>query len=47
MMSAGLAVYVWPVVLHHTPELAIAKGVQVALLAGLGATAALGLVGST
>jgi len=43
IMAAGLAVYVWPVVLHHTPELAIAKGVQVALLAGLGATAALGL----
>ncbi len=43
IMAAGLAVYVWPVVLHHTPEVAIAKGVQVALLAGLGATAALGL----
>jgi len=43
IMAAGLAVYVWPVVLHHPPELAIAKGVQVALLAGLGATAALGL----
>ncbi len=43
IMAAGLAVYIWPVVLHHTPELAIAKGVQVALLAGLGATAALGL----
>ena len=43
VMSAGLGVYVWPVVIHHTNELAATAGVRLALLAGLGATAALGL----
>src|SRR5215468_6983971 len=43
VMAAGLGVYIWPLVIHHTNELAITKGAQVALLAGLGATAALGL----
>ena len=43
LMAVGLGVYIWPVVLHHTNELAATKGVQFALLAGLGATAALGL----
>jgi hypothetical protein len=43
IMAAGLGVYIWPVVLHHTNELAAAEGIRLALLAGLGATAALGL----
>jgi hypothetical protein len=43
VMAAGLAVFVWPTVLHHTSEFALTAGVRVALLAGLGATAALGL----
>jgi len=43
LMAAGLGVYIWPVVFHHTDELAVTQGVRVALLAGLGATAALGL----
>jgi len=43
VMAAGLGVYIWPLVIHHTNELAITKGAQLALLAGLGATAALGL----
>lgn len=43
IMAAGLGVYVWPAVLHHSNELAMAQGVRIALLAGLGATAALGL----
>ena len=43
VMAVGLGVYIWPVVIHHTNELAATKGVQFALLAGLGATAALGL----
>ncbi len=43
VMAAGLAVFVWPAVFHHTSELAITAGVRIALLAGLGATAALGL----
>jgi len=42
-MAGGLGVYIWPVVLHHTNELAAAEGVRLALLAGLGATAVLGL----
>src|SRR5215469_4951456 len=43
IMAAGLGVFVWPGVIHHTSEFALAHGVQSALLAGLGATAALGL----
>lgn len=43
IMAAGLGVYIWPVVLHHTNELAATEGIRFALLAGLGATAALGL----
>lgn len=43
IMAAGLGVYIWPVVLHHSNELAAAEGIRFALLAGLGATAALGL----
>ncbi len=43
IMAAGLAAYVWPAVIHHSNELAVAHGIQIALLAGLGATAALGL----
>ncbi|SPE29378.1 conserved membrane hypothetical protein [Acidobacteriia bacterium SbA2] len=43
VMAAGLGVYIWPAVIHHTNEFAAAQGVRVALLAGLGATAALGL----
>jgi hypothetical protein len=43
VIAVGLGVTIWPVVLHHTNELAATKGAQFALLAGLGATAALGL----
>jgi hypothetical protein len=43
VMAAGLGVYIWPAVIHHTNELATTHGVQFALLAGLGAAAALGL----
>ena len=43
IMAAGLGVFIWPSVVQHTNEFAIANGVQVAMLAGLGAVAALGL----
>jgi len=43
VIAAGLGVYVWPAVIRHTPEFAATRGVQCALLAGLGATAAWGL----
>jgi len=43
IMSVGLAAFIWPSVIHHTNEFAAAHGIQVALLAGLGLTAALGL----
>jgi hypothetical protein len=43
IMAAGLGVFVWPAVLHHTSDFAATDGVRFALLAGLGATAALGL----
>lgn len=43
VMAAGLGAFIWPAVIHHTNEFAAMRGIQVALLAGLGATAALGL----
>lgn len=43
IMAAGLGAYIWPTVIRHSSELAITQGVRFALLAGLGATAALGL----
>jgi hypothetical protein len=43
IMSAGLGAFIWPNVIHHTNEFAAKHGIQVALLAGLGLTAALGL----
>jgi hypothetical protein len=43
IMAAGIGVFFWPAVIHHTNEFAATKGVQFALLAGLGLTAALGL----
>jgi hypothetical protein len=43
VMAAGIGVYYWPSVIHHTSAFAATQGIQFALLAGLGATAALGL----
>jgi hypothetical protein len=43
IMAAGIGVFFWPAIIHHTNEFAIAKGAQFALLGGLGLTAALGL----
>jgi hypothetical protein len=43
IMAAGLGAFIWPNVIRHTNEFAAAHGIQVALLAGLGLTAALGL----
>ena len=43
VMAAGLGVFAWPAVVRHTNEFAVAQGVRVALLAGLGASAALGI----
>ena len=34
--------YIWPAVVHHTSDVAVAHGIQLGLLAGLGATAMLG-----
>ncbi len=43
MLAGGLGGFIWPSVIHHTSQFAIAHGAQVAMLAGLGAIAALGL----
>jgi len=43
VMAAGLGTFIWPAVIRHTSEFAITRGIQIALLAGLGASAALGL----
>src|SRR5215831_657936 len=43
IMAAVLGVFIWPNVIHHTNEFAASHGIQVAMLAGLGLTAALGL----
>jgi len=43
ILALGLGLYVWPSVLQHGPDSAVAQGVRLALLAGLGLTAVLGL----
>src|SRR5215467_1633725 len=43
IMAGGLGVFIWPSVIRHSQDFAIAHGAQVAMLAGLGAVAALGL----
>jgi hypothetical protein len=43
IMAGGLGVFIWPSVIHHSSQFAIVHGAQVAMLAGLGAIAALGL----
>ncbi len=42
-ISVGLGVIIWPIVIGHTNESAVAQGARYALLAGLSATSALGL----
>jgi hypothetical protein len=41
ILAVGLGLYMWPSVIHHTPDFAIAHGIQLSLLAGLGLTAVL------
>lgn len=43
IMAGGLGLYIWPTVIHHTNQLGAVRGIQFALLAGIGAAAALGL----
>lgn len=42
ILSAGLGVFVWPSVIHHSPSFAISRGIQVSLIAAIGAVALLG-----
>jgi len=43
IMAAGIGIFMWPTVLHHTSDLAVANGIRFALLGGLGLTAAWGI----
>jgi hypothetical protein len=43
LMAVGLGATVWPDVIQHTEAGAVRSGVSLSLLAGLGATAALGI----
>ena len=43
IMAGGLGLFIWPSVIRHTNDFAIAHGAEVAMLAGLGAVAALGI----
>jgi len=43
ILAGGLGTYIWPSVIAHTAEFAAAEGIRFSLLAGLGATAGLGL----
>jgi hypothetical protein len=43
ILAIGLGLVIWPTVIHHSPEQAIARGIQLSLFAGLGLTAVLGL----
>jgi len=43
IMAGGLGVFIWPSVVRHSNDYAIAHGAEVAMLAGLGAVATLGI----
>ena len=43
ILSLGLGIYMWPAILRHSDGFAVAHGIQLALLGGLGATAILGI----
>ena len=43
ILAVGLGLFIWPAVIHHTPEQAVAHGIPLSLFAGLGLTAVLGL----
>lgn len=43
VMAVGLGIFIWPAVIDHSDQLATTGGVRIALLAGLGATALLGV----
>jgi|SRR5215470_5251669 len=43
IMAGGLGVFIWPSVIRHSNDYATAHGAEVAMLAGLGAVAALGI----
>ena len=43
ILGGGLVAWIWPTVIHHTVETALNSGVRLALFAGLGAIALLGL----
>jgi hypothetical protein len=43
ILAVGLGLVIWPTVIHHSPEQAVAHGIQLSLFAGLGLTAVLGL----
>jgi len=42
ILAAGLGTYIWPSVVHHSPEFALTQGIRFSLLAGLGLSAVLG-----
>ena len=46
IMAGGLGAFIWPSVIRHSNDFAIAHGAETAMLAGLGAAAALGLRGA-
>jgi hypothetical protein len=43
ILAGGLAAFIWPSVIVHTNEFAMAAGIRVSLLAGIGLVAAFGL----
>ena len=43
ILAGGLGAYIWPAILHHTNQFGAIFGIRFALLAGIGAAAALGL----
>lgn len=43
ILAAGIGIFMWPSVIHHSNEFAMAAGVRLSLLAGLGLIAVLGL----
>ena len=42
ILAGGLRLYIWPSVVEHTAEFAVAQGMRFSLMAGMGAMALLG-----
>lgn len=43
ILAGGLGMYMWPLVIHHTSDIAMTSGIRLSLFGGLGLISVLGL----